>query len=188
MGNKNRSRELLKQREIAEAFRHAQTETRDITSDVFVPGIGVRRVQLVEMPSFSEGCSWDVRQVNDTWTLYRATTPVGTAKAHGYTQQEASSERLQAYFDELCAINLPIKPDLSACAGADGETYQIAIFGDLGTTVRIQWWTDYPSQWNELVGVASRMISEFKRLSPMQTGQSTNGTKTEPGDAPESSS
>jgi len=70
-------------------------------------------------------------------------------------------ERLRAFFDRLTSLTLPIAPDLSNLAGADGETTQLALFGDLHSHVRFQWWSDYPPAWEPLVTIAKEMLSAF---------------------------
>lgn len=72
MGNKKNSREFMKQREDVVAQMRAQTEERELTADVHLRGIGVRRIQLIERPTFSEGSSWDVRQLGDDWSCIAA--------------------------------------------------------------------------------------------------------------------
>lgn len=172
MGNKNKSREFMKQREDVAALVRAQTEERELTADVHLRGIGFRRIQLIEQPSFSEGSSWDVRQLGETWSLYRGKIPITKARVLGHDKQDIESAQLQRYFEELCAADLPLRPDLSGTAGCDGTMCQMAIFGDLFTAIRLEWWSDYPRQWTVPIDIANRMMADFKQRANVPSGRS----------------
>ena len=168
MGNK-KSREYMKQREDLDAMIRAQTEERPITADVFARGIGVRSIQLVRMPSFVDGYSWDVRQRGNKWTLYRGVIPPDVRCVRGLARLDADSDTLASFFDDICNLNISLKPDLSSMGGCDGATFQLALFGDLFSEWRIQWWSDAPSQWKSLVAIADRMMAHFDGLEKMDT-------------------
>ncbi len=169
MGNK-KSREFMKKREDYKAMIRAQSEERSITADVFAPGIGVRRIQLIRNPSFVDGFSWDVRQRGDKWTLYRGVVPPEVQCVRGLVRLNANSDTLASFFDEICNLNVPLKPDLSNMGGCDGTTFQLALFGDLHSEWRIQWWSHPPSQWKSLIAIADRMMTHFDGLKEIDTG------------------
>ena len=154
----------MKQREEHDALVRAQAEDRPLTSDVMARGVGVRRMQLVRIPSFIDGHSWDVRQRGDNWTLYRGLVPSDNRCVRGFSPLAADSTTLAAFFDDVCSLTLSLKPDLSNMGGCDGTAFQIAIFGDLFSEWRIQWWSDAPSQWKQLVAIADRMMAYFDSL------------------------
>lgn len=163
MGNRNRSRELRRQWEWEEAWRQARTEPRPLTDDVRIPGIGSRRLQLVYLPPFSPGRSWDVRQPHGTWTLYASTVQTRGRDWNlvGYTPLEMGPERLAAFVRRAMALSMPVAPLLNGMAGLDGEIFQLALFGDLHSEVRFQWWSDPPPQWAPMVSLAAEMIEAF---------------------------
>ena len=167
MGNK-KSREYMKQRADLADLARAQTEERPIFADVFVRGAGVRRIQVVCMPSFDDGYSWDIRELNDSWLLYRGVVSPDVQRVRGFDRLNADPQRLQAFFDELCATTLPVRPDLSGMNGLDGTMYQLALFGDLFSALRFEWWSDFPSHWKPLVQIADRMMDYFRECLPME--------------------
>ena len=61
----------------------------------------------------------------------------------------------------MTSLALPLLPDLSGGGGADGSLYQLAVFGDLYSEFRFQWWSEPPIQWQPLVNVANEMIQAF---------------------------
>jgi hypothetical protein len=48
--------------------------------------------------------------------------------------------------------------------GADGTLWQFTLTGDLCTQIKVQWWTDSPSEWQELTKIVFSMLDEFRRL------------------------
>jgi hypothetical protein len=165
MGHK-KSREYTKQREGRTQLIHAQTEERTLIEDVCIPGIGLRRLQVVRMPSFTIGYSWDIRQRDEHWRLFRGEISAGACLVRGHTELDADSSTLGSLFDEVCALVLPLRPSLSNMGGLDGTLFQLAVFGDLSSALRIQWWSDYPEHWKSMVEIADRMMEYFDRLRP----------------------
>jgi hypothetical protein len=39
--------------------------------------------------------------------------------------------------------------------------YQLAVFGDLWSSWRFQWWSEAPAAWRPLVAIAEEMIAAF---------------------------
>lgn len=169
MGNR-RSREYRKQEEHRVAWDQARTAPRDFVEDVFVPGIGARRLQVVFAPSFEQGFAWEVRILGSTWSLFRSAVsndgPSGLAKLTGYEELDCSEDLLKGYIEKLWALTLPIGPLRNNMGGADGTSYHLALFGDLLSEVRFQWWSESPPQWEPLVVTANDMIETFLRLQP----------------------
>ena len=53
-------------------------------------------------------------------------------------------------------------PDFSGVGGVDGELCQLTIFGDLSSSIRFQWWSDYPENWKSLVDAANDLLQGFQ--------------------------
>jgi len=169
MGNK-KAREFLKQREVQEAWNKARNELRRLEDDVYVPAIGLRRVQVAYAPSFEQGFAWDIRELDGSYSLFRSHIAVDSlhAKLKGYQQLDTSSDALKDYLHRLRQISLSISPTFNGMAGLDGTTYQLALFGDMHSNVRFVWWSDPPAQWKELVGLTEKMIEEFSKASELK--------------------
>ena len=164
MGNR-RGREFLLKQEDEAAWKRAQEEPRLATHDVHARGIGFRRLQLIVLPSFDESSAFEVREQADEWQLFRSQVVESfpTLRLIGYDRVETKSTILEAYFDRITALSLPLKPDLSGGDGLDGVSYQLALFGDLFTEWRFQWWSTSPSQWDPLRCIADEMLQEFSK-------------------------
>ncbi|MCA9195696.1 MAG: hypothetical protein KDB03_28195 [Planctomycetales bacterium] len=160
----SRSREYLKREEHLANIRRAQTECRSIAEDVCITGIGLRRIQLVHSPSFSDGCAWDVRQLSEQWFVYRSKIQEGTDSLIGYDRLLSPPDPLNRMFDRLCSIDIPIAPDLSGMVGLDGDSFELAICGDMFSSIRLKWWCDPPAQWQQIANAATDMIAYFKSL------------------------
>jgi hypothetical protein len=160
----SRSREYLIREEHLANIRKAKMECRGITEDVHIAGIGLRRIQIAHMPSFFDGCSWDVRQLGEDWFLYRSTIQEATNSLIGYDRLLSDPCRLKDMFNNLCSIEMLIAPDLSGMGGCDGESFELAIYGDMSSSIRIRWWCDPPARWQKLTTTATDMIAYFKSL------------------------
>ncbi len=112
---------------------------RSIAQEVHVPGIGVRRLQVVFVPSFEDGFAWDMRAVGLTWKLFRSVASSDEDMLSGYEEMDAGSDMLRSYFERLQVLTLPIGPLLNDMGGVDGTTYHLALFGDLYSEARFQW-------------------------------------------------
>jgi hypothetical protein len=169
MGNR-RSREHQKPEQDRALWDQARTAPRDFGEDVLVPGIGIRRLQVIFAPSFEQGFAWDIRVLGVTWRLFRSEVSdedySEPAKLSGYEELDACGDMLREYFDKLRALTLPVGPLLNDMGGLDGTDYHLALFGDLQSEVRFRWWTDSPPQWAPLVVIANDMIETFLRLRP----------------------
>jgi hypothetical protein len=162
MGNK-RAREFALQQQDALDWEHARTVPRPATADVHARGIGARRLQLIVCPAFGESRAWEVRQSEDEWRLYESDVDESwpLVQLVGYRTVKISSPLLAAYFQRVVALSLPVAPDLSRRAGADGTTTQLAVFGDLYSEWRFQWWSQSPAHWQPLVDLALEMSESF---------------------------
>jgi hypothetical protein len=91
-----------------------------------------------------------VRQSGDEWRLFRSSVIESSQDAprlFGYEQILFDSAELAELFARITALSLPIGPAICGYAGADGTTYQLALFGALYSECRFQWWSEAPPQW-----------------------------------------
>jgi len=167
MGNR-KAREFAKQ-QAEEASRRADealwerilTQPREYHSDFHLRGLGWRRTQLVEIPCFDVGAVFDLRQSDDDWRLYQSKFVPETDQVIGYEQLAFDSGKLKGMFARVTSLTLPLIPFLNGYGGADGEVYELAVFGDLYSEWRFRWWTDSPPQWKPLVDLATEMLEAF---------------------------
>lgn len=169
MGNP-KAREFARRQELAAAWKHAESDLRELTEDVSIPGIGARRIQLVYAPSFKPGYSWDVREIENGYQLYRSRIILERLhfRLSGYEELDADPEALGQYFARLRNIALPIAPDFSGMAGLDGTLCELSLSGDMHSAVRFHWWSEGPDHWRSLITIANEMIHSFLNLPPKQ--------------------
>jgi hypothetical protein len=130
-------------------------------------GSGQPRVQIVSLPSFSTPVFWEVCERASEWLLYSSyvvNTDWSALTVQEYKQVPYDGEKLKTFFERLIDITLPIAPDLSKTAGLDGGVIQLALFGDLFSQVRYQWWSVPPAGWTPLVQIATEMLEAFAQL------------------------
>lgn len=161
VGNR-RAREFHLQQERAAQVaddEHARTEPRRASSDAHL-GIGWLRLQLVVCPSFEESKAWEIRQGGENWSLYssKVVEPDLDPQLLGFDQLQFESERLEAIFRRVSSLSLPLDPN--GHGGADGTTYQLALFSDV-PRCRFQWWSEPPDKWRPLANIVAEMIEEF---------------------------
>jgi hypothetical protein len=163
MGNR-KARELMLKDEQAAQWERIRTEPRHLTSDVYIRGIGIRRIQLIVYPSFEPVFVWDVREGPEGWRLFRprALEPE-SGLVTGYDEIPFATDRLSSFFEKVTGITLPIAPDLSSTGGADGTEYELSVTGDLGTSWRFRWWSQAPNHWRPLVEITNEMIVAFSK-------------------------
>lgn len=168
MGNRS-NKELTRLEEArwqsqtdAAEWSRACSEPRRIDHPLFAVGLGIRRLQIVVCPSFEPGRAWEVRQSGD-WALYASTvvSEEWEPALIGYERVSFSSERLAALFGDLISTSLPLAPDLSGGGGLDGTRYELAVFGDLSSEWRLQWWSKWPVSWSPVIEQALAMDHEF---------------------------
>lgn len=162
MGNR-KARELMLQQEQDALWHRIRTEPRPARRDVHAFGIGLLRMQLIVCPSFEEARIWDVRDGPQGWCLFRPRVLQSRPEMQlvGYDALSFPPDRLASFFARTTALSLPLAPDLSRCAGADGTMHELAVFGDLSSSWRFHWWSDPPKQWRPLVDIASEMHEAF---------------------------
>ncbi len=162
MGNR-RARENRLQRQNAADWERVRTETRPAESDVCAHGIGLRRLQLIVCPSFEEPHAWEVRQRDLDWRLFEShvVSDWPPVQLIGYEPLVAETSTLKRLFESAAGLSLPISPDMSGSAGADGTVIQLALFGDLSSECRFQWWSNPPEQWRPLTDLAGEMLATF---------------------------
>ena len=122
---------LAKQyRQLVNLILNSQVDERSFDSDLLPFGYGTLRLRLRYMPSFVPGTQWEIRERYDCWRVYVSEIASGRGFIRGYTELKVESDILQARFDEVCALNLPIRPKLSNRGGCDGTSYSLLIRGD----------------------------------------------------------
>jgi hypothetical protein len=164
-----REREKRQRQQELALWEQARSVPRDVLAPVLTPGTGPRRLQLVYDPAFETGFAWDICARESVWRLFRSDLSfdcsyVSRMKATGYDELDAPADMLKGYFDAVRALTLPVGPLISGEIGRDGTGYQLALFGDLLSEVRFQWWSDFPPQWAPLVKIANELIDVFRRL------------------------
>lgn len=161
--NNTKSREsLLKHLDEAD-WHYLQNEPRLATDAVQARGIGVRRLQLVYLPSWVDPAAFEVRQLDNEWRLFssRVVETWPLVRLLGYDQVPLDSAALAMLFARVTAVSMPIGPDLTGSHGYDGDKYHLTIFGDLFSECRFQWWSDFPPQWQPLMETTREMLKAF---------------------------
>jgi hypothetical protein len=162
MGNRRTRAFTLRQQDAAD-WERVRTATRPAAADVYARGIGLRRLQLIVCPSFSESWAWEVRQRDREWWLFgsRVAAPWPAVQLVGYVPLAADPAMLSGFFERAAGLSLPISPDLSGTGGLDGTVSQLAVFGDMFSECRFQWWSQPPAQWRPLTDLAAEMLAAF---------------------------
>jgi len=175
MGNR-RAREFAKKQadeasKLADEaeWNRVQYEPRPYQPEFHVRGLGLRRLQLVEQPSFEEAAVFELRQVDDDWRLYRSRFVELSDMVLGYQRLELDSRTLRAMFARVTSLTLPLMPFLINSGGADGTLFELAVFGDLHSEWRFRWWSDSPPQWKPLVDAADEMLEAFSGTGTWST-------------------
>lgn len=167
MGNR-KAREFLSKQEVEDAWHRARTEPRMATDDIpTIRGIGIRRLQVTVCPPFDEGQSWEVRQRESKWFLYRqrVVVPWPSIQVVGYDPVPCPDKVLSGFFSRMTGLTLPLVPYLNGMSGFDGTTTQLAIYGDMWSEWRFQWWSESPPQWQPLVTLTEEMLASFTEVA-----------------------
>lgn len=129
-------------------------------------------MQIVVCPADEAGRAWEVRQSGD-WAIYESEVVSEDWEPHllGYDLVPFSSERLAGLFGDLISTSLPLTPDLSGGGGFDGTRYQLAVFGDLSSEWRLQWWSKWPVSWSPVIEQALAMDREFAAARASRSSQ-----------------
>ncbi len=162
-----RARQLAIEQQSAKEWDAIRTSTRSATDDVNVRGIGFRRLQVIVCPSFEDSRAWEVRQLEDEWWLYESDVVQSrpTIQLVGYNLISMDWEVLASFFKRIVSLSIPVSPDLSGGGGLDGKVIQLAVFGDLYSEWRFQWWSQSPTHWKPLIDLANEMIESFSAAS-----------------------
>jgi hypothetical protein len=166
-----RAREFQKLKALADARKNARTVPRNFDNLVSIPGIGIRRAQVIMTPSFSPGAAWEIRERRETLRLYRSEVVLHLGrewKLLGYDEVELSSSELRLYLDRLWKIEIPAGPSLNGMSGVDGVSYELALFGDLQSEIRLRWWMEGPEEWQPVIGVVMGMIEKLRAAKVRQ--------------------
>jgi hypothetical protein len=144
----------------------AQQAARAVYEDVVWPGCGARVLQLVHEPSWDIGFAWEIRKQEDEFAVYRSSlAPAGGlgTQLWGYSQLEVSSDRLKSYWEGVRQVAVGLSPLYTGGGGFDGTLIQLALFGDMHSSVRFIWWSEYPPKWEPLDRIAREMIDTFRK-------------------------
>lgn len=146
-------------------WRNAFSNPIGIHEDRHARMIGVRRIQIVKLPSFEPGATWDIRESGDTFYVYRS-----DISAHGmlinYTRLDYPSAQAATFLRKITKLKFKISPDFSSQGGVDGQKTEIAVFGDLQSGLRFCWWTQWPRNWKPLVDLTEKMIADLEGSQP----------------------
>ncbi len=169
MGNR-KAREFMQQHADASAWDSVQSTPRDVADDVCLPGIGLRRLQLVVAPALEPGYGWEARSLGSLWRLFRSDVvhePDSVRpRLRGYLELEVNGEELQGIVHRLRSVSLPISPLGEDSGGSDGTTYQVALSGNAGSEARFRWWEAAPPAWRSLEEIVGEMIARFTSWTP----------------------
>jgi len=163
MGNKKARNYTLQAQHVAD-WERVRTDPRYAVDDVFAPGIGLRRLQLIVRPSFDPSSAWEIRQLDADWSLFKSSVVPDTEPIQlvGYDVVPFDPMQLSSYFNTIVSLSLPLARLEEVICGADGTLTQLAIFGGF-TEVRFQWWSEFPPQWKSLIDIADEMAAAFSR-------------------------
>lgn len=161
MGNRQ-SRKLTLQLSEEAAWNRVRTEPRLVRDHVHARGIGLRRLQLIVTPSFENVSVWEIWQAHE-WQLIhpRVVEIEPDLRVVGHDRVPLASTLLAEYFERVCSITVPLRPDMSGSGGLDGTLYELALYGDLFSHWCFQWWSEAPAQWHPLVKLAEEMHACF---------------------------
>lgn len=186
MGNR-RARDVREREDMREIKRRAQEGARLLHEDVGWPGAGARALQVVHQPSFDPGFAWEIRkpvgefiEANPMWELpkpegefavYRSSAEhvwgLGTL-LRGYSQLAVSSDKLESYWEAVRSVAVDLSPLYNGMGGLDGVRFQLALFGDMYSSVRFTWWSTYPPNWEPLDRIAREMIDTFRGAAEIE--------------------
>lgn len=163
MGNRQTRAFVLQQQDAAD-WEQLRTAARAAAENAHACGIGLRRLQLIVCPSFGESCAWEVRQLEEEWWLFksRVVAPWPAVQLLGYDPVLFDPIALSSFFKRVVNLTFPISPDLSGMGGLDGTVTQLAVFGDLFSELRFQWWSEPPPHWKPLTKIAAEMLEAFE--------------------------
>jgi hypothetical protein len=163
MGNREPGEFLLQKQDTA-AWERACSAARPAVCDLDMPGIGERRLQLIVCSSFEydEEPAWEVRQLQQEWWLFRSDVVESWPNVElvEYRPIVLEAAVLSSFFSRVTALSLSIRPDLET-DGLDGEIWQLAVFGQMESACRFQWWSASPAQWKPLADLAAEMRDAF---------------------------
>lgn len=166
MGNR-KAREFVRQQRDDADWQRLQTEVREAADEVHARGLGARRLQLIEIPSFELASAWEVRQLDDQWLLFSSCVDSGpwpTTRLRRYDPIACPSSLLADYFHRLVRSSVPLALGFTGQAGLDGTITQLALFGDLYAELRFQWWSEYPAGWRPLVEVTEEFLKALAKV------------------------
>jgi hypothetical protein len=92
---KQERKEKLRAIHDAQEREHTLAHVRHPQEDVGYHGVGLRRLQLIQKPSLSKTLAWEIRELNNNFTLFRSESPEPDQYLlTGYVQLEVTSAAL----------------------------------------------------------------------------------------------
>jgi hypothetical protein len=166
MGNR-RAREFLLASADEADWASARTVPRLATEDLSARGIGARRMQLLSLPAFQNPLAFEVRQSGQELRLFSSRVAESglAVRLVGCEELQFESARLANYFQRATELTIPLVPLLNNSAGADGTRYHFALFGDMHSAWRFEWWSEPPAQWGPLARLVGEMLAAFSSLT-----------------------
>ena len=142
-------------------WQRVQSEARPAVCDVAVTGLGQRRLQLIVCSAFEheESLAGEIRQLNDEWWLFRSELVESWPNVQliGYQPIPINPAVLSSFFERVGALSLPIAGCLDDMDGLDGEVVQLAVFGNMCSECRFQWWSGTQHHWKPLIDLTAEM-------------------------------
>lgn len=162
-----KSRNQFSMAKAKEEWRKAFSEIVDLHEDRHAWSIGIRRIQIVYMPSFETGHAWDFREIDGIFKVYRS--EIGKfSKLYNYTAIDFPSKISENFIKYLQKLKLRISPIFVSEAGLDGTTTELAFFGDLHSGFRFRWWSNPPPNWKKMTGYTEKIIEQLFSSSVIQ--------------------
>ncbi|NMO15754.1 hypothetical protein HPC49_03345 [Pyxidicoccus fallax] len=167
--NKHERKALLRERQEAAEKASEMSRERRIGETPSWRGAGHLRLQLRERPSFESGSIWDIREIEDTLTLYVSRTNPDKAGylLPGYTELVVEQKELASRVEQLEGIPVVTPLRFRGHAGFDGTSYTLTR-SDGFDSVSFSWWEEGPSEWTPLTEAVARFIDYLKQQKPVQ--------------------
>ena len=154
MGNK-KAREYVKRKDFLDRLMAAKEKVRFIGNCGSSGGLGLKQFQIAYQPSFEPGHVWHFHLDDEEWHTYVSEIQMGgpsdLIQATGYAKVGIPSDSVRALWDTLRTISIPIAPPVEGWVGADGTTYELAMWGDHYSAFRFTWWSKHPASWEPMV-------------------------------------
>lgn len=172
---------MNEQEQRVAAIRWLKNSEREVTQFVRYLGVGERRLQLLRKSAWSgeynKGQCWEICQAGAVWRVFRSDVYFERddyfmlLRLKGWTELAGKSDQLRDWFAELCRMPIPLQPYLTEeeC-GRDCGFCQLALFGDCGSGLRLEWSdTSYPVAWQPVCQFAEAIMRQLERWPEIKT-------------------